>query len=155
MTDREIQVNRYVSLSSRYTDSMDSLNSLPNSPSQSLLLVGPLDGIQCLHRVGKCKFLLVFISTAVPSMSCNITNGRCRWVPAASRLENARAHQLSLIIGYRGLTIKNVTNLARASRMTCRVQAWFWYNHAWTFTCYTIVFTGDHRAFELIHQIAI
>ena len=42
-----------------------------------------------------------------------------------------------------GLTIENVTNLARAGR----VQAWFSYNHAWTFTCCTTVSTGDHRTF--------
>ena len=79
--------------------------------------------------------------------TCDITDGCRHWIAAVSRLENARANQLSSIIGYMGLTIKNVTNLARAGRVTSRVQAWFWYNHAWTFTCYTNVFTGDHRAF--------
>ena len=70
----------------------------------------------------------------------NITNGRCRWVAAATKLENAQVHQLSSISGYMGVTIKNVTNLARAGRMTCRIQAWF-------FMCYTIIFTGVHQAF--------
>ena len=47
-----------------------------------------------------------------------------------------------------GLTIKNVTNLARAGRVIRRVQAWFHYNYTWTFTCNTTVFTGDHWAFR-------
>ena len=85
---------------------------------------------------------------------CNITDG-CRQVVAVSRLETLRGHQLSSAIVYMGLTIKNVVGLTHAGRVTCRVQTWFWYNHAWTFTCCTTVFTGDHRTFELIHQIAI
>ena len=56
-----------------------------------------------------------------------------------SRLKNIRAHQLSSVIGYKGLTIKNITNLARAGRVTCREKAWFWYNRAWNFTCCTTV----------------
>ena len=47
-------------------------------------------------------------------------------------VENTRTHRLSSIS-------KNVTNLAHAGRMTCRVQAWIL---IWPFTCFTIVFTS-------------
>ena len=57
--------------------------------------------------------------------ACNITNGRLSLNCGVSRLEDVRAHQLSSATGYMCLTIKNVTNLARAGRVTCRVQAWF------------------------------
>ena len=95
----------------------------------------------------KIHFFLLFFKDWWKKI-CNITDGRRHWILAVSRLENVLGHQSSSVIGYMGLTIKNVTNLARAGRVTCRVQAWFWYNHAWTFTCYTTVFTGDHRTFE-------
>ena len=42
-----------------HSDSMDSFNSLSIHPYQLLLLVNPLDGIQCLCKVDECKFLLV------------------------------------------------------------------------------------------------
>ena len=54
---------------------------------------------------------------------CNITDGCRYYIAAVSLLKNIRAHQLSSFIGYIGLTIKNVTNLTRAGRVTCRVQA--------------------------------
>ena len=74
-----------------------------------------------------CMCVCVCVCVCIKSFRymCNITDGRRHWIAAVSRLENVRAHQLSPVIGYIGLTIKNVMNLARAGRVTYRVQAWF------------------------------
>ena len=46
----------------------------------------------------------------------NITDGRRYLIAAVSRLKNIRAHQLSSVIGYKGLTIKKMsrTSLVQA-----------------------------------------
>ena len=68
------------------------------------------------------RFLCIF--TLIEYFPCVILpTGADVELRRPQRLENVRAHQLSSISGYMGVTIKNVTNLARVGRMTCRVQA--------------------------------
>ena len=71
--------------------------------------------LSCCHSVG--HRVVSIISGGCNQSSCNITDGRCHEIAVFSRLKNIRAHQLSSVIGYKGLTIK-VTNLAHAGRVT-------------------------------------
>ena len=80
-----------------------------------------LCGFVCgYRRICECICLWVFVRVFVHVLMLyaslwtyvTLRTGAVVWVAAVSRLKNARAHQLSSIIEFMGLTIKNVTNQA-------------------------------------------